>query len=146
VSIPFPLAQRYTNESSLISYPLSIINVFVSAGLVWVYMNRKTRFPFWKPGIRATLPVTVFFMLSNMYLVVAPYVPPEGKGVYKHLPYYLHCVVALGLFGCGALYYLVWTILMPWLGRYMLVKETVMDSDGWSRSVFTRMPVESEHS
>lgn len=84
-------------------------------------------------------------MLSNMYLVVAPYIPPsEGNSVYKELPYYLHCVVAIGLFACGALYYIIWTILMPWFGRYMLVKETVVDSDGWSRSVFTRMPLESE--
>lgn len=64
--------------------------------------------------------------------------------MYDELPYYLHCVVALGIFGFGALYYIVWTIIMPRLGGYMLVKETVVDYGGWSRSVFTKLPLESQ--
>lgn len=85
----------------------------------------------------------MFFFLSNLYLVVAPYVPPSaGQSVYNELPYYLHCVVAIAIFTAGALYYLVWAVLMPRLGGYLLVKETVVDADGWSRSVFTRLPVD----
>lgn len=135
-----------TFSSSLISYPLSIINVFVSGGLIYIYLNRSTRYPDWNPGIRATLPVTIFFLLSNVYLVVAPYVPPDaGQNVYEQLPYYLHCVVALGLFASGAVYYVVWAVLLPWWGGYVLMKESVVDADGWSRSVFTRLPVSPEH-
>ncbi|EYE92252.1 high affinity methionine permease [Aspergillus ruber CBS 135680] len=137
-----PPGDAYNFLVNLISYPLSIVNVFVSAGLIWIYINRKTHFPNWNPGIRATLPVTVFFFLSQCYLVVAPYVPPSaGQSVYNDLPYYLHCVVAIGIFAFGALYYLVWAVLMPKFGKYMLVKETVVDADGWSRSVFTRLPL-----
>ncbi|PTU24138.1 hypothetical protein P175DRAFT_0497257 [Aspergillus ochraceoroseus IBT 24754] len=29
---------------------------------------------------------------------------------------------------------------MPRFGGYILVKETVVDADGWSRSVFTKLP------
>ncbi|KAL4893853.1 amino acid permease-domain-containing protein [Aspergillus ambiguus] len=137
-----PPGDAYNFLVNLISYPLSIVNVFVSGGLIYIYLTRKTRFPDWSPGIRATLPVTVFFCLSNMYLVVAPYVPPsEGQSVYEELPYYLHCVVAIGIFALGALYYVVWAVVMPRMGRYMLVKETVVDADGWSRSVFTKLPL-----
>lgn len=76
--------------------------------------------------------------------MVAPYVPPSaGQSVYNELPYYLHCVVAIAIFAFGALYYVVWAVLMPRFGRYMLVKETVVDADGWSRSVFTRLPLAS---
>ena len=125
---------------SLISYPLSIVNVFVSGGLIYIYLN-KSKFPNWSPGIRATLPVTAFFLLSNLYLVAAPYIPPDaGQNVYESLPYYLHCVVALGLFAAGAVYYLVWAVLLPRWGGYVLVKESVVDADGWSRSLFTRLP------
>ncbi|KAJ5914766.1 hypothetical protein N7504_003649 [Penicillium tannophilum] len=135
-----PPGDAYNFLLNLISYPLSIINVFVSGGLIYVYLN-KTRFPDWNPKIRATLPVTGFFLLSNIYLVVTPYIPPDvGQNVYKSLPYYLHCVVALGLFAMGAIYYTVWAVLMPRLGGYVLVKESVMGSDGWSRSVFTKVP------
>ena len=84
--------------------------------------------------------MAVFFTLSNVYLVIAPYIPPtDGQSVYKSLPYYLHCVVALGVFALGAIYYIVWAVLLPKLGGYVLVKETVVDADGWSRSVFTRI-------
>ncbi|OJJ79189.1 high affinity methionine permease [Aspergillus glaucus CBS 516.65] len=137
-----PPGDAYNFLVNLISYPLSIVNVFVSAGLIWIYLTRETRFPNWNPGIRATLPVTIFFFLSQCYLVVAPYVPPSaGQSVYNELPYYLHCVVAIAIFAFGALYYLVWAVLMPKFGKYMLVKETVVDADGWSRSVFTRLPL-----
>lgn len=73
--------------------------------------------------------------------MIAPYIPPtEDQNVYEQLPYYLHCVVALGIFGAGAVYYLIWAVAMPRLGGYVLVKETVVDADGWSRSVFTKLP------
>ncbi|KAJ5994402.1 hypothetical protein N7451_010126 [Penicillium sp. IBT 35674x] len=135
-----PPGDAYNFLLNLISYPLSIINVFVSGGLIYVYLN-KARFPDWNPKIRATLPITGFFLLSNIYLVVTPYIPPDaGQNVYRSLPYYLHCVVALGLFAMGAIYYTVWAVLMPRLGGYVLVKESVMGSDGWSRSVFTKVP------
>lgn len=138
-----PPGDAYNFLVNLISYPLSIVNVFVSGGLVYIYLTKEKNFPDWSPGIRATLPVTIFFCLSNMYLVVAPYVPPSaGQSVYNSLPYYLHCVVALGIFALGAIYYLVWAVLMPRFGRYILVKESVVDADGWSRSVFTKMPIE----
>ncbi|KAL4751347.1 hypothetical protein BDW72DRAFT_173874 [Aspergillus terricola var. indicus] len=137
-----PPGDAYNFLVNLISYPLAIVNVFVSAGLIYIYLTKEKNFPNWAPGIRATLPVTIFFCLSNIYLVVAPYIPPSaGQSVYEELPYYLHCVVALGIFALGAIYYLVWAVAMPRLGGYVLVKETVVDADGWSRSVFTKMPV-----
>ncbi|KAL6230341.1 hypothetical protein BDW75DRAFT_74159 [Aspergillus navahoensis] len=139
-----PPGDAYNFLVNLISYPLAIVNVFVSAGLIYIYLTKEKNFPNWAPGIRATLPVTIFFCLSNIYLVVAPYIPPSaGQSVYEDLPYYLHCVVALGIFALGAIYYLVWAVAMPRLGGYVLVKETVVDADGWSRSVFTKVPVSS---
>jgi hypothetical protein len=140
--------QRFSSNSlsdffffhSLISYPLSIVNVFVSGGLIYIYLNRS-KFPSWAPGIHATLPVVIFFFLSNVYLTVAPYVPPDaGESVYKDLPYYLHCVVAIGVFAVGAIYYICWAIVLPRLGKYTLIKETIVGTDGWSRSVFVRVP------
>ncbi|KAL2859838.1 high affinity methionine permease [Aspergillus lucknowensis] len=137
-----PPGDAYNFLVNLISYPLAIVNVFVSAGLIYIYLTKETNFPNWTPGIKATLPVTVFFCLSNIYLVIAPYIPPsDGQNVYEELPYYLHCVVALGIFAAGAVYYLVWAVALPRIGGYVLVKETVVDADGWSRSVFTKLPV-----
>jgi hypothetical protein len=70
-----PPGDAYNFLVNLISYPLSIVNVFVSAGLIYIYLTREKNFPNWNPGIRATLPVTIFFCLTNVYLVIAPLHP-----------------------------------------------------------------------
>ena len=124
--------------NSLVSYPLAIINVFVAAGLLHLYINRAAWS--WSPPISATMPVVIFFMLSNIYLVVAPFVPPdEGQNVYESLPYWLHCVVGFAVILAGGVYWLVWAVLLPKIGGYELVKETVVDEmDGWERSAFVK--------
>jgi hypothetical protein len=87
------------------------------------------------------MPVVFFFFLPNIYLAISPYVPPDaGESVYKDRPYYLHCVVVIGIFAVGALYYIGWAVVQPRIGKYTLVKETVVGSDGWSRGVCVRVP------
>ncbi|KAI0762905.1 amino acid/polyamine transporter I [Fomes fomentarius] len=133
-----PPGDAYNFILNVVSYPLAIINAFVSAGLVWLYFNREAYN--WNPPIRATLPVTVFFLLSNIYLVIAPYIPPEnGQNVYESLPYYLHCLVGTGVLLAGGLYWVVWSKVLPWLGGYTLKKETVIGEDGWTRNVFVHV-------
>ncbi|OAA33492.1 Amino acid/polyamine transporter I [Moelleriella libera RCEF 2490] len=137
-----PAGDAYNFVLNLISYPLAIINVFVAGALIHLYRHREARA--WYPPIRATLPVAVFFLLSNIYLVVAPFVPPEsGQSVYESLPYWIHCVVGFGVLLVGALYWLIWAVLLPRIGRYELVKETVVDDiDGWESTHFYKRPLE----
>jgi hypothetical protein len=121
----------------VISYPLSVVNFFVASGLIYIYMNRA-KFN-WNPPISATLPVVVIFALANLYLIVAPFVPPsDGNNVYETLPYWLHCVVGAGFLVLGAIYWLFWAIILPKIGGYTLVRETVIGDDGWSRNYFVR--------
>lgn len=128
---------------SLISYPLAIVNTFVAGALIHLYRHREARN--WYPPIKATLPVTVFFLLSNIYLVVTPFVPPtDGQGVYENLPYWIHCVVGFGIIFAGGVYWLIWAIILPKLGKYELVRETVVDDiDGWERNYFYKRPLGS---
>ncbi|KAM0512949.1 hypothetical protein ACHAPE_008308 [Trichoderma viride] len=138
-----PAGDAYNFVLNLISYPLAIINVFVAGGLIHLYRNRATWN--WNPPIKATYPVVIFFLLSNIYLVIAPFVPPEdGQNVYEHLPYWIHCVVGFGVLFVGALYWLLWAKVMPWVGNYELVEETAVDPiDGWERSYFTTRSLKS---
>jgi hypothetical protein len=130
-----------TNRS-LISYPLAIINTFVAIGLIYLYINRKSWD--WNPPVKATLPVVVFFLLSNLFLVFAPYAPPEdGQSIYESMPYWTHNVVTWGVFSLGGLYWLVWTKVLPRLGGYKLVREVQIDPvDGWDRAVFVHKPLD----
>ena len=124
----------------MISYPLAIVNVFVAGALIHLYLH-KAEFN-WNAPIKATLPVAVFFLLSNIYLTVAPFVPPsDGNSVYETLPYYLHCVVGIAIIAAGGVYWVIWAVVLPKLGGYTLEREVVVDDiDGWERHVFRRVP------
>ncbi|KAM7189915.1 high-affinity methionine permease [Naviculisporaceae sp. PSN 640] len=136
-----PPGDAYNFILNLISYPLAIVNCFVAGGLVYLYLNKEAWN--WAPPIKATLPVVVFFLLSNIYLVVAPFVPPEdGQNIYDNLPYWIHCVVGFGVIAAGGIYWLIWAVLLPKIGGYELVQETVIDDiDGWERQIFVKKPV-----
>ena len=136
-----PPGDAYNFILNVISYPLAIINAFVAGGLLYLYINRKSWN--WNPPISATLPVVVFFLLSNIYLVIAPFVPPtDGQSVYETLPYWIHCVVGFGIIFAGGVYWLIWAIILPKVGKYELVREQVVDDiDGWERNVFIRRPL-----
>ena len=120
---------------------MAIVNSFVALGLVYLYFHRE-EYNFFPP-VRATLPIAVFFFLSNVYLIIAPFIPPtDGQNIYENLPYYLHCVVGWGIMFAGAGYWVIWAVLMPKLGRYQLVREVVVDEiDGWESHVFKRVPL-----
>ncbi|KAE8449545.1 hypothetical protein EG329_008154 [Mollisiaceae sp. DMI_Dod_QoI] len=139
-----PPGDAYNFLLNVISYPLAVVNVFVAGGLIHLYLHPFSihRSPStWAPPFRATLPIAIFFLLSNIYLVVAPFVPPSaGQNVYQHLPYYLHCVVGIGIFIAGAIYWLIWAIILPKIGGYELVRESTLMDDGWTRNVFSRRP------
>ncbi|GJN70699.1 high-affinity methionine permease [Purpureocillium lilacinum] len=136
-----PAGDAYNFVLNLISYPLAIINVFVAGALIHLYRHRAAWN--WNPPLKASFPVAVFFLLSNIYLVVAPFIPPEeGQSVYDSLPYYIHCVVGFGIIFAGGVYWVIWAKLLPWIGRYELVRETVVDDiDGWERTQFYTRPL-----
>lgn len=135
-----PPGDAYNFILNVISYPLAIVNSFVAGALIYLYIN-STEWN-WNPPIRATLPVAIFFLLSNIYLVVAPFVPPsDGQSVYESLPYWLHCVVGFAIIFAGGVYWLIWAIILPKIGRYRLEREVIVDNfDGWERHVFKHVP------
>ena len=133
-----PPGDSYNFILNLVSYPLNVINSFLGAGLIWIYIRKRQGKFEWNAPIKATLPVTIFFFLSSLYLVIAPYVPPsEGQSVYEKLPYWLHAVVAWGIFGLGGIYWAIWTQLLPRIGGYKLVEKEVLGDDGfWRNKVY----------
>ncbi|EZF33489.1 hypothetical protein H109_05247 [Trichophyton interdigitale MR816] len=130
-----PPGDAYNFILNVISYPLAVVNVFVAGGLIHLYLHRESYQ--WAPPFSATLPIATFFLLSNIYLTIAPFVPPtEGQNVYKSLPYYLHCIVGISIIAAGGVYWLVWARLLPWFRGYTLECEVITQEDGWSRRRF----------
>lgn len=73
-------------------YSVSAINTLVSFGLLLLYTplyrDRK-----WDPPFRAPKFAIIAFFLCNVFLVVAPLMPPvPGSRTYEHLPYWVSMV------------------------------------------------------
>jgi len=73
------------------SYPLSLINAFISAGLLYIHLRPEAvSTQGWNPPFRACTAAVWFFFASNVFLVIVPWVPPApGYQVYEHIPYYV---------------------------------------------------------
>jgi len=136
-----PAGDAYNLILNVISYPLSVINALVSGGLIYVYFH-KTSYV-WYPPVKATVPVVGFFFISNIFLVIAPFIKPtEGQNIYETMPYYTHCLIGIGILVAGVIYWLVWAVIAPKLGHYRLVRETYTDElAGWERNRFRRVPL-----
>ncbi|WRT69148.1 uncharacterized protein IL334_006132 [Kwoniella shivajii] len=78
-----PPGDAYNPILNIVSYPLAVVNCFVVGGLVGLYFHRKQYS--WNPAVEAILPVAIFFFLSNVYLVIAPFIAPDSpdQNVYE---------------------------------------------------------------
>lgn len=144
-----PPGDAYNFILNLISYPMNIINFIISTGLVWIHWQARKGKIEWNPPIKAGVWIAMFFSLSNAYLIVAPYVPPtNGQSVYNSLPYWIHCVVAWGVFAFGACYWLVFCRVIPKLGHYSLDVKEELNEDGFWRTkvvkVYNEKPFSDE--
>ncbi|VEU22152.1 DEKNAAC103118 [Brettanomyces naardenensis] len=135
-----PPGDAYNLIMNLVTYPMNIVNTLVAIGLLWLNFQHRKGKNSWSPPLKATAPVTFFFLLSSIYLVVAPYLAPTaGQSVYKHLPYYLHCVIAIGVFAVGAIYWLFWARIFPRIGGYHLSTKQILGEDGFYRNKIVRV-------
>ncbi|KAI0635331.1 amino acid transporter [Trametes polyzona] len=146
-----PPGDAYLFMLNLSSYPLALINMFVSGGLLFIHLPdtflpkrlRALRASYdWHPPFRAWTPIVLFFFLSNIFLVAVPLVPPaRGYRVYEYLPYWLHVLVAWLISFGGVAYWYVWCVWLPRRGGYVLVRDWVRDDDGTPRRVVRKVKV-----
>ncbi|KXN82021.1 High-affinity methionine permease [Leucoagaricus sp. SymC.cos] len=108
-----PHGDAYNLVINLASYPSSVVNAVISFGLVYLYFSSLScaeehsqyRWHLLSPG---ALVAAVFFGTANVFLFLAPFVPPPaGAEPYETLPYWTHAVVGWVLFGLGAIWWVV---------------------------------------
>ncbi|EPS98575.1 hypothetical protein FOMPIDRAFT_1037459 [Fomitopsis schrenkii] len=139
-----PPGDAYLFMINMITYPISLINMLVSLGLLYLHTPlRLTLGPalhaHWAPPFRAWTPVVAAFFFSNVFLVLAPLVPPApGFKVYENLPYWLHVLAAASMSLVGVAYWYVRWQWLPRRGGYKLVREWVRE-DGIMRSVIHKV-------
>ncbi|KAI5115929.1 hypothetical protein M0805_009865 [Coniferiporia weirii] len=128
-----PPSVAYPFILDLEGYPSQIINLLIVLGLFylrWEKPNAIRPFKVWWP-------IAVFFLAAAVFLIVDPFLhPSNGVGDTPPLPYYLYCLVGIGVLLAGIGYWAVWRIVLPRVFHYELLptKETL--SDGTVVTVF----------
>ena len=111
-----------------VSYPLCVINAAISFGIIYLSL-----WPYdgWPAVSVAEQLAAAFFGVANVFLFVAPFVPPPtGRQPYTSLPYWSHAVAGWVIFGIGFLYWLVWAHLLPRGDGYkLLLSEDVITDE-----------------
>lgn len=120
---------------NLSSYPLNVVNTAVGLGLLMTYLPRSIRPSWardWESPYRASLPLTLFFSVASIFLVVVPWIPPvrPQDAVYSTLWYALAPAVSWGFFLLGAIWWATRWWLLPKRGGYTLEPEKRTLSDG----------------
>ncbi|KAK7046438.1 high affinity methionine permease [Favolaschia claudopus] len=136
-----PPGDAYLFLLSISSYSLTLINTFVSFGLLLLH-TKAYRTWGWNPPFRAPRAVVVLVFVSNVFLALTPLVPP-GPGQrppYEGIPYYTHVVVTIAASQLGVLYWWIWSIWLPRRNGYTLKREWEVQEDGVSRFVFVKVP------
>ncbi|KAL8286211.1 hypothetical protein RQP46_004699 [Phenoliferia psychrophenolica] len=108
-------------------YPGQIINLFVVGGLIFLrFKHPEVIRPF-----RAWWSAAIFFLVAAVFLLVIPFIRPAGGiGDTPPLPYWLYPLVGIAVFAIGLLYWFVWRIVLPRLGKYQLEPFKDVLSDG----------------
>ena len=94
-SRPVAYSSTHTQFSTTLcpvaSYPSCVIDMLISAGLLYIHSRSKatsalgSNLPF-----RAYTAAIWFFLASNVFLVVVPWIPPPPEyQVYENIPYYV---------------------------------------------------------
>lgn len=103
-----PAGPAYNFIVNLYTYPGAWINGFVAAGL----------------------PISVLYLLANVFLAIVPFIPPNGDWNAEGYPYFVFPVVGVGVLLLGAVYWVCWSKLWPAVGGYRVEAHRIVEDDG----------------
>jgi hypothetical protein len=122
-----PAGPAYNFIVDLYTYPGAWINASVAAGLVYLQLKPSEN---WTSPLHTVLPVTVLYLLANVFLAIVPFIPPDGPKDAEGYPYWVFPVVGVAVLLFGGVYWVAWTRVWPRVGGYGIVAEkTVSEVD-----------------
>lgn len=98
---------------------------------IYIFRYRYKRVGRERAEFKAWDVAVIFYLLTNVYLLVMPWFPPEG-GPYAgdvSFWYATYCVVGIGILIVCGLYYIAWMYVLPKLGKYEVRPEILVDVD-----------------
>lgn len=124
--MPYLSSRGKTNKNRY-TYPGAWINAFVGAGLIYLQYKKSEN---WSSPWHTYLPISILYFLANVFLVLVPFIPPEGDWNADGYPYYVFPVVGVAVLLLGVFYWVMWTKVLPRIGGYKIVAERTFDETG----------------
>jgi hypothetical protein len=115
-----PAGPAYNFIVDLYTYPGAWINAAVAAGLLYLQFRKSEN---WTSPFHSFLPVTLIYLIANIFLMIVPFIPPSGPQNAQGYPYYIFPVVGVAVLLLGVVYWLAWTRIWPSIGGYRIVAE-----------------------
>ncbi|KAG6809798.1 hypothetical protein H0H92_014701 [Tricholoma furcatifolium] len=129
VILAVPAQDAFNFVLDLASYPNLIFQSAMCVG-VWVLRKRRALAGQARSLLQAHNSVVITYLLSCIFLLVMPWVPPEPGHADVSFWYATYCVAGLALIALCGIYYYIWIILLPKLGGYEVVEEFETLPDG----------------
>lgn len=137
-----PAGDAFNFIVDLQSYPSNVFSFLMTLGLFFVRRRRasvgapRTEFRAWNV-------VLVFAIAVNIYLLVLPWIPPQG-GIYAgdvSFFYATYCIVGIAILVVSGLSYVVWIQILPKLRGYEIRQVTETLDDGAQTNRLIKVPV-----
>jgi len=119
-----PARDAFNFLVDLASYPHLVFHVATAIGL-WLLRARRVNEGLSKSPFQVWNVVIALWLVQCVFLLVMPWVPPRDGHADVSFWYATYCVVGVVLLLLCALYYYVWIVLLPKIGRYEVVEEVV---------------------
>jgi amino acid transporter len=136
-----PAGSAFNFIVSLKSWPDSVFLGLVAVGLLRLRRQRaKAGLP--RSEYRGWTWVVILFILSKIYLIIMPWVPPKGTTTSPSFGFFYAtpAIVALGVVLIMVVYYWAWTRWLPKLGHYKLRANVLEHEDGSVGTRFVKVP------
>ncbi len=134
VIMVIPFGSAYAFLLDVEGYPASILHLLVVLGLFWLrYQEPRIPRPF-----RVWLPIAGFFAIGQLFLIVAPFIKPDGGKGDTELVYWLYAVAGMGVLMAGVVYWAAWRKFVPLVGRFEWVERKTTLKDGTVVALFGR--------
>ncbi|OQE23814.1 hypothetical protein PENSTE_c008G02319 [Penicillium steckii] len=122
-----PAGDAFDFVVGLGTYPTVFLLTLVTIGLIKLRLSKDENF---QSQFKVPWVILLFYLASNIFLLIMPFIPPSNGKSTTSLPYYLSPVVALAILAVGAVYFVIRFVLLPWVFGYNLELVTVELSDG----------------
>lgn len=123
------------------TYPGAWINAFVTAGLIYLHYTKSEN---WSSSWHTYLPISILYLLANIFLAIVPFIPPIGDINADGYPYYAFPVVGVGVLILGGIYWAIWTKVLPQFGGYKVVAERTFDDAGVEVVRYKKVPIKKD--